>query len=516
MPDDSAFEKSKMPPKLAKEFKAVHVDSRDILEEQIIEDNFDQIDEDPLLDLLLAMLRTAPGERITALEAVEHEAFDSLKDQGRIAISEVDIIEELLRYAELAEVGRTAAEQNLGATDEALAVMREAEARLRREPPFYRRKVERYRNILDQEFLKAFFHQGDLDENFNTSRWQKLLGKLRMENTPQNFHLLEFGFRHALRPEEVNMLAVYLLKVGKVEEYCKNNGIEPIPEIIQPFPLLSRLPSRWTEKMSTEKKDKILVKVFQALEYTTEIREYLENELEDFSKEEIRSLFNRLRTRQGIFDTPLRERFETAWLWDHELLKPGRELDEHRAREFLTKEMLRFHKRLPKKDLSGLAIKFAETPDLIQQPENVVISPDADGINVANEDLDQPVKKEKPISTKPAPTTNLTMVAPAPQQQEIGTTKVDEVQSFEIDSPESKKDDLETPPVKPNGGANLTKDNKRDPTQSQKSLSTPDSELEARQETNSSAITPNTKIAMQEPIQPEKKSEASSCCCIIS
>ena len=70
--------------------------------------------------------------------------------------------------------------------------------------------------------------------------------------------------------------------------------------------------------------------------------------------------------------------------------------------------------------------------------------------------------------------------------------------------------------MKPNGGANLTKDNKRDPTQSQKSLSTPDSELEARQETNSSAITPNTKIAMQEPIQPEKKSEASSCCCIIS
>ena len=35
--------------------------------------------------------------------------------------------------------------------------------------------------------------------------------------------------------------------------------------------------------------------------------------------------------------------------------------------------MLRFHKRLPKKDLSGLAIKFAETPDLIKEPENVVI-----------------------------------------------------------------------------------------------------------------------------------------------
>ena len=107
-------------------------------------------------------------------------------------ISEVDIIEELLRYAEVAEVGRTAAELNLGATDDALEVMKEAEARLRREPAFYRRKVERYRNILDQEFLKAFFYEGDLNENFNTSRWEKLLGKLRMENTPQNFRIYSF------------------------------------------------------------------------------------------------------------------------------------------------------------------------------------------------------------------------------------------------------------------------------------------------------------------------------------
>jgi hypothetical protein len=268
--------------------------------------------------------------------------------------------------------------------------------------------------------------------------------------------------------------------------------------------------------MSEEKKEQILVKVYQASEYTKEISEYLESQLVDFSKDEIRSLFNRLRTRQGIFDTPLRERFETAWLWDHELLKPGRELDEHRAREFLTQEMLRFHKRLPKKDLSGLAIKFAETPDLIKEPENVVISPDADGISVADEDLDQPVKKVKVENIAPAPTNNpLTMVAPA--QQEIGTTKVEEVQSFEIETPDSRKDSQETPPaVKPksNGGAgDMEDERKRDPTQSQKNLSSPES-LGSRHETNSSAITPETEEAINNTIEPDSKKE--NCCCIIS
>ena len=71
-----------------------------------------------------------------------------------------------------------------------------------------------------------------------------------------------------------------------------------------------------------------------------------------------------------------------------------------------------------------------------------VISPDADGISVADEDLDQPVKKVKVENIAPAPTNNpLTMVAPA--QQEIGTTKVEEVQSFEIETPDSRKDSQE-------------------------------------------------------------------------
>ena len=46
MPDDSELKKSKMPRQLSSVFRKVEVEDREWLEQEIIEENFDQIDED--------------------------------------------------------------------------------------------------------------------------------------------------------------------------------------------------------------------------------------------------------------------------------------------------------------------------------------------------------------------------------------------------------------------------------------------------------------------------------------
>jgi len=520
MPAMSELTEGKMPRRLIRDFKNIPTEKRSKLEDRIISTNFANIDEDPLLDLLLAMLRTEPSARISALEGLEHEAFDVLKEKtGRTVITELDIIEELLRFSQLAKVGRSGAIENLCGDDaDKLKTLEDAEKKLRIEPPFYRVKVKRYRSILDKEFLEAYFHEGDLEEHFDTIRWQKILSKLRMEKKPQSYLLLEFGHRHFLKPVEVNMLAVHLLKSGKVKDYCDSKLIETPNEII-PFPLLARLPQRW-ESLDAEKRETILKKVLEAPEYTSNLSTYLNENLEEFTPDELQSLFDRLRTRAGIFDTPLREKFETKWLWDHEML--GRKLDELTARDFLTDEIERFQKRLPRKDLTGLDTKYTEFPVLfteVQDCPNVIVPdghPSMMNLNLSEgesdveefeepETDDEPAQK-KPVSSKPQRDAHGVFVAPMSQDPN-GTVAVDEDHATEEHSKSSHQEiDI---PVDQNedGGAEAHK--KRGP----------ENKLSAQPQQTESAISPATKKIMNDEIEPLpefKKKKKDNVCCIIS
>lgn len=271
--------------------------------------------------------------------------------------------------------------------------------------------------------------------------------------------------------------------------------------------------------MDKEKREAALIKIRQAPELTDEVKQWLTKNLDEFNAEEIKSLFNRLRIQNGIFDTPLLERFFSKWLWDHEMLKPGRDLDENRARKFLTDEMLRFHKRLPKKDLVGLDILFSETPSLFQEVESLIIVPDEHGLDdiVLDEKVEQvDVVPPNAMAMLPANATaargdkavsGLFVVPPKQQDSEPGTTLVEEsnnIAAFNIDTP-----DQETPPVKSSGGG-INVETKREP-QLREQLSpaealTPNN---ARSSVSSkgTAITPASLSKSIEPEQAEKEAD---------
>jgi len=339
---------------------------------------FSNIDEDPIVDLMLEMLMTDPRERITAQAALKHEAFKSIT---RPKATDVDIITEILRYAEVAKSGLKEVTQKYGKD-----VVKAAESRLRQEPPFFRIKIERYRNILVNEFLEATFNQTQFDEN-ETAKWQTLRNKFEMPNSNKTYRTLEYGFRHGLRPEEVNMLAAYLHKSGQVEKYCNEAGIAvPGYDDFRPFQVLARLPEKW---FSVDKKTReaVLSAIEEAPQISEDILKYMQEKLPTFSRIECKSLFARIRIKSAIFDTPLAPEHDGQWIFDFDNFN----LNEKTARQLLTMEINRFTKRLPRKHLTGLADLYPETPALFglsdEMPE---IRPDGFGIQV---ELDSPLEQ---------------------------------------------------------------------------------------------------------------------------